>query len=86
MTNLNDAILEHDHASLDQLLTKLDQELAEPSEDRAFELLDLFWARLAVHIQAEHLHLFPALVNASSKFSGNDRAVSLIKVLEGNRG
>ena len=82
MTNLNDAILEHDHASLDQLLTKLDQELAEPSEDRAFELLDLFWARLAVHIRAEHLHLFPALVNASSKFSGDDSLPTFAEVEE----
>ena len=25
--------------------------------------LDLLWARLAVHIRAEHLHLFPAVTN-----------------------
>ena len=82
MTNLIDAILEHDHESLDQLLTKLDQELAAPAEDRAFELLDLFWARLAVHIRAEHLHLFPALVNAASQFSGDDSLPSFAEVEE----
>ena len=38
---------------------------------RAFELLDLFWARLAIHIRAENLHLFPALANApASRFTG----------------
>ena len=82
MTNLIDATLEHDHASLGQLLTELDQALAAPSEDRAFELLDIFWARLAVHIRAEHLHLFPALVNASSNFSGNDSLPSFAEVEE----
>lgn len=80
MTNLIDATLEHDHASLDQLLTELDQALAATFQDRAFELLDLFWARLAVHIRAEHLHLFPALVNASSQFSGDDSLPSFVEV------
>ena len=59
-----ESLLEDDHASLGQLLTELDAELAKPNIARAFELLDLFWARLAVHIRAENLHLFPALVNA----------------------
>lgn len=82
MTDLIDATLEHDHASLDQLLTELDQALAAPYQDHAFELLDLFWARLAVHIRAEHLHLFPALVNASSQFSGADSLPSFVEVEE----
>ena len=81
MTNLIDAILEHDHESLDQLLTKLDQALA-ADKDRAFELLDLFWARLAVHIRAEHLHLFPSLINASSKFSTDDSLPPFAEVEE----
>ena len=82
MTKLIDATLEHDHASLDQLLTELDQALAGPDKDRAFDLLDLFWARLAVHIRAEHLHLFPALVNAASQFSGDESLPSFAKVEE----
>ncbi len=64
MKNPAESLLEDDHASLGQLLTELDAELARPNITRAFELLDLFWARLAVHIRAENLHLFPALVNA----------------------
>lgn len=65
MKNPLESLLEDDHASLGQLLTELDAELARPNIARAFELLDLFWARLAVHIRAENLHLFPALANAS---------------------
>ncbi len=29
-----------------------------------FEKLDIFWARLAMHIRAEHLHLFPVTLKA----------------------
>lgn len=64
MKNSIERLLETDHESLAQLLAELDAELAKPNTVRAFELLDLFWARLAVHIRAEHLHLFPAIANA----------------------
>jgi hypothetical protein len=34
-------------------------------------LVDLFWARLAIHTRAENLHLFPAIANApASLFTG----------------
>lgn len=82
MTNYISATLEHDHASLDQLLTELDKALAATDKNRAFELLDLFWARLAVHIRAEHLHLFPNLVNAASRFSGDRSLPSFVEVEE----
>ena len=65
------SLLEDDHESLAQLLAELDAELAGPNLARAFELLDLFWARLAVHIRAENLHLFPAIAKApASLFTG----------------
>jgi hypothetical protein len=64
MKNAVESLLEHDHASLDQLLTELDAALTKPANAYAFGLLDLFWARLAVHIRAENLYLFPALENA----------------------
>jgi hypothetical protein len=71
MKDAVEVLLEHDHASLGQLLTELDAEMAKPNIARAFELLDLLWARLAVHIRAEHLHLFPALTEApASRFTG----------------
>lgn len=43
---------------LKQLLTALDNKDLQTSYAR----LDLLWARLAVHIRAEHLHLFPAVI------------------------
>ena len=65
------SLMEDDHESLAQLLAELDAELAEPNIAHAFELLDLFWARLAVHIRAENLHLFPAIANVpASLFTG----------------
>jgi hypothetical protein len=71
MKNQVESLLEEDHESLGQLLTELDGELAKHNSPRAFELLDLFWARLAVHIRAENLHLLPALTNvAASLFTG----------------
>ena len=71
MKNPVKSLLEDDHESLGQLLTELDGELAKHNPARAFELLDLFWARLAIHIRAENLHLFPAIANAqTSLFTG----------------
>ena len=66
-----ESLLEDDHGSLGHLLTTVDAELSKPNLPSAFELLDLFWARLAIHIRAENLHLFPALADApASRFTG----------------
>jgi hypothetical protein len=66
-----ESVLGNDHESLDQLLIELDKELASLNIARSYELLDLFWARLAIHIRAENLHLFPALANApAAVFTG----------------
>jgi len=56
---------DHDAVSkvLNELLTALDHKDLETSYAR----LDLLWARLAVHIRAEHLHLFPAVTSGFSK-------------------
>ncbi|HKO97354.1 MAG TPA: hypothetical protein VJU86_10200 [Pyrinomonadaceae bacterium] len=71
MNNSVESVLGDDHSSLGELLSELDTKVAEPNFARGFELLDLFWARLAVHIRAENLHLFPALTNArASLFTG----------------
>ena len=67
MKNSVESLLEHDHESLDQLFVELDLALTRRDDARGFELLDLFWARLAIHIRAEHLHLFPALSKAAPK-------------------
>lgn len=69
MKNSVESLLADDHESLGQLLIELDLELRSVNVSRSFELLDLFWARLAVHIRAENLHLFPALANATAPLS-----------------
>ena len=58
--------MESDHESLHLLLTRLDAELAATNFEAAVHLLDMFWARLAMHIRAENLHLFPALANRAN--------------------
>src|SRR5437763_10360911 len=57
--------LEEDHRSLDTLVAQLCDALEECDVKGSFARLDLVWARLAVHIRAEHLCLFPALLDAA---------------------
>lgn len=58
-------LLEDDHAEVDALFRDLWREFDGGGARGVFEKLDYLWARLAVHIRAEHLHLFPALLAAS---------------------
>ena len=53
-----------DHRSLDNLRQQLQRALANRELEDTRTKLDLFWARLAVHIRAEHLHLFPVVLNS----------------------
>jgi len=64
-------ILEHDHEQLSELLHGLKSNLHQHDAGQGFELLDHFWARLAVHIRAENLCLFPAILNAPGKLFSN---------------
>jgi hypothetical protein len=57
-------LLRDDHAEAGALFKELDSALGAGDTRRAFALLDLAWARLAVHIRAEHLCLFPAILDA----------------------
>ncbi|HEY0078732.1 MAG TPA: hemerythrin domain-containing protein [Pyrinomonadaceae bacterium] len=57
--------LASDHAEVDALFRDLWREFDGGDARGVFEKLDYLWARLAVHIRAEHLHLFPALLAAS---------------------
>ncbi|HYJ45359.1 MAG TPA: hemerythrin domain-containing protein [Pyrinomonadaceae bacterium] len=56
-----------DHAELDHLFRDLLVELDRGGARRVLPKLDMVWARLAVHIRAEHLHLFPALLKAADR-------------------
>jgi hemerythrin-like domain-containing protein len=62
-----DERLMHDHEDLGDLLNELSAALAANDVTRTHHTLDLFWARLAMHIRAEHLHLFPTISRVASR-------------------
>ena len=59
------SVLTDDHAKIDTLTGDLLAALEEGDKLKVFALLDLLWARLAVHIRAEHLCLFPSILGAN---------------------
>jgi len=63
-------LLEEDHGSLGDLFGRLRAALRGSDTRGAFELLDAAWARLAVHVRAEHLCLFPAVLGAPAELFG----------------
>lgn len=66
-------LLEEDHNQLADLLAELKSRLKGGDAQEVFAALDVFWARLALHIRAEHLCVFPAILNAApAKFSARD--------------
>ncbi len=64
--------LTDDHNAIDEVLKKLKEALESGDVDTSHAKLDLFWARLAVHIRAEHLYLFPAVVTGVREKSSED--------------
>ena len=56
-----------DHLELDSLLQKLFAAFDDGDAAEIFQKLDFFWARLAIHIRAEHLHLFPAILRSAQE-------------------
>ncbi len=57
-------LLAHDHSELNKLLYELCVALQIGELQQIHRRLDRFWAGLAVHIRAEHLVLFPAILGA----------------------
>lgn len=60
-----------DHTALDKVLKELQTALWSSDLETAHVKLDLFWARLAVHIRAEHLHLFPTVLSSLENAVGS---------------
>ncbi len=58
-------MLTHDHSEIDALMETIVILFSSGAPEPIYKAIDLFWARLAIHIRAEHLHLFPALTEAS---------------------
>jgi hypothetical protein len=67
-------LLVDDHEELGALLAELVEAFGRGEAAEVLPRLDLVWARLAVHIRAEHLHLFPALLDAAARAQGGDGA------------
>src|SRR5690349_3768760 len=77
-------LLLDDHRAVDEVLTELLTALKNNDVRASYVKLDLLWARLAVHIRAEHLHLFPAVINRlaqSSSGAALSEAQSLVENL-----
>ncbi len=60
-----DDLLTHDHSEIDALVDKIVSLFSSGEPEPIYEAIDLFWARLAIHIRAEHLHLFPKLTESA---------------------
>jgi iron-sulfur cluster repair protein YtfE (RIC family) len=83
----SEQLLSSDHAELDELLQALIESFDKSDPAGIFARLDRFWARLAMHIRAEHLHLFPSILDVMGQVSeASDNAQSgnvrdVIKIL-----
>ena len=75
MNKKADERLLHDHAELGDLLNQLNASLEANDVARTHAALDLFWARLAVHIRAEYLHLFPAISRAAGRVDASNEVL-----------
>lgn len=75
--------LSDDHSAVHEVLQQLVAALDNKDIQTSYSKLDLLWARLAVHIRAEHLHLFPAVINRSLDGAGPDpgEAQATIEIL-----
>ena len=62
--NETEKLLASDHTALDHAFDALVLAIDENDPVESFSRLDLLWARLAMHIRAEHLCLFPAILSA----------------------
>ena len=75
-------LLANDHSELDEKLNKLFAAFETGDVEQIYQNLDIFWARLAMHIRAEHLHLFPAILHAAEKLPSSTRAQNVIEQLQ----
>lgn len=72
--------LADDHSEMDALLEELFAALETVDVELIYRKLDFFRARLAMHIRAEHLHLFPSILGAlETQAAENNNLPSLIK-------
>ena len=65
-------LLAADHLELDVVLDELLAAFEKTDAAEVFQKLDFFWARLGMHIRAEHLHLFPSILKAAQNDETRD--------------
>lgn len=78
---MSETLLAHDHEEMDGTLAELKSALAAGDAARSFELLDSFWARLAMHIRAENHELFPVLKRAAAEASDAEEILRVLAEL-----
>jgi hemerythrin-like domain-containing protein len=78
-------LLEADHDFIDEILNGAFEAIEAGDGERLFACADMFWARLGMHIRAEHLYLFPALENTSAAPKDTSGKEEVAKVLSGLR-
>jgi len=83
LTQEQDNLLSDDHSEIDRLLDVIFEELYNGYLPSAYANVDYFWARLAMHIRAEHIHLFPALIKAALQTgSGSEKQTASALLIE----
>ena len=75
--------LSDDHHAVSEVLEQLLAALENKDVQTSHSRLDLLWARLAVHIRAEHLHLFPTVMTRLTESPAQDstKARSIVETL-----
>jgi len=75
--------LSDDHQAVHEILKQLLTALGNKDVQTGCRKLDLLWARLAVHIRAEHLHLFPTMMTRLTESPAQDstKARSIVETL-----
>lgn len=78
-------LMESDHDYIDEILDGAFEAIEAGDGERLFACADMFWARLGMHIRAEHLYLFPALENAPAAPKDTAGKDEVAEVLSGLR-
>jgi len=74
-------VLELDHSELDELLRSTMEATDSADAVQTFKHLDRFWARLAMHIRAEHLRVFPVIRKIATRSAEFREIPELLDVL-----
>jgi hypothetical protein len=67
------SLLASDHDAIDDLFAQSETALKAKDHEQALALLDLAWARLAVHIRAENVRLFPRILQSGDRLEAGQR-------------